>query len=329
MGTCKTSPEQEPELKGSNLMGSAFSYSSSGYGPMRYEPPKPESKFKRGYILSYYIINDGSKSGSSQSETREEKFRFRHFGIVVSDDTIISKYEDEDQRDVEKDGILKKESLDMDKWNADDVELVSIREEKCAQHAEKRFNAGEVVENNPNIRRDKFPYKRVSANCQHFIEDCRLQEDGAGGSVDKQNIVGALIAVPLNIALAPITIPIVVVGTIIIIATCKEQKQPPPDYSNKSKYSDGFVEGLKQDLDLASLRSLKYSYKLEQVFEENGTCNFETPSYRSYRLSSTKESFEDFRKLFLWFEKKQVTITFWDKEGKLMLRYVKKPMLPS
>jgi hypothetical protein len=100
-------------------------------------------------------------------------FRIRHFGVVVDGSHIINKYGG---------GILVKEKIGSGLWVKPTIEKRGGP--KCAQFAINRYEAGKKVEGKENTRLDHIPYDLGTSNCQHFANDCYLQQDGKGDCDD-------------------------------------------------------------------------------------------------------------------------------------------------
>ena len=97
-----------------------------------------------------------------------EKCYIYQFGVVIDNDTVISKY-------YEEDGVLLKESIGKAPWSS--YEALARGGQKCSDHAVERYNKGESVGQG---KEDIYPDHFIYSNCQHFVDDCLLQQDGEG-----------------------------------------------------------------------------------------------------------------------------------------------------
>ena len=100
-----------------------------------------------------------------------------HHGVVTFDNQVIGK---------SNDGNLNKETI----WK--NAKLFKKGSTLCVAHALNRFSNGKEVNGNPNIHVDKLGYNIWTANCQNFADDCFIQQDGKGRSVDVDNYSGLI-----------------------------------------------------------------------------------------------------------------------------------------
>ena len=126
-------------------------------------------EYQPGDIISYDIQNNYWGKALS----------LKHYGVVIDGGYVISKYE-------ENGGQLEKQKIET--GNVKKITLLKKGGRKCADHAIARYNKGRI--NSAGHREDICPYSAISANCQHFANDCFIQEDNASYSEDKIKVVG-------------------------------------------------------------------------------------------------------------------------------------------
>ena len=120
-------------------------------------------------------INSSASSGSGPAPSLESlSAPFRHFGVVVDDTYIISK---------NLKG-LNKERIDSEAWAG--WTLVKSGGPECAKHAKERFEKGSIISST--CRKDIAGYNLLTANCQHFADDCFFRKDRYGSSDDIKNV---------------------------------------------------------------------------------------------------------------------------------------------
>lgn len=244
--------------------------------------PKPQ----RGDIISYNIVSSNS-SVKGSAKTLNQQFGLRHYGVMVSDDTIISKYDAETSPGAE---VLMREKLDEGGWTG--VRIEKSGGEGCARHAENRFNDGAIVDNDINKRKDKYRYSLLNSNCQHFANDCYLQEDGKGSCDDIFRIVWKAILAALANA-----------GMIYCFAKGIGKKN--------SFYSEGFIRELNKDFENGNFTG---SGNLKKVFNDQGycVCNFQNSQ-------TTFNRFEDFANYMAEHQNQEVNISVFNGKNEEIL----------
>ena len=129
-------------------------------------------KLKTGDVVSRPIESINSSSSPTKGSTWGG-----HLGVMQDSKTVISKYYDQNGASLQK-----KESISD--WGP--VNVIGRGGKKCADHSTQRFNQGAIIDekHKDTERRDIYDYNLISANCQHYANDCLIQQNGKGKSDD-------------------------------------------------------------------------------------------------------------------------------------------------
>ena len=112
-----------------------------------------------------------------------------HYGIYIGNREVINKYDD---------GALHKDTVGETWMKA------RYGSQEVADYAIHRYNQGEAVHGYGNMRKDRFGYHFILNNCEHFVRDCELGEDGKGSSYQVNCAIAILIALVVGIILGMI-----------------------------------------------------------------------------------------------------------------------------